>query len=389
MIDRKINSPKDNSFFLFGARGTGKSTWLRDTFKDTDHIYIDLLDPETENRFFKTPSELEAIIAPLDAKKTWVLIDEIQKLPKLLDVVHRCIEKYKIRFVLTGSSARKLKRGAANLLAGRAFTCNLFPLTYLELKEQFNLMDALQWGSLPQIFTYTTSISKVRYLRAYSQTYLKEEIASEQMIRKLVPFRHFLQVSAQMNGEIINYSSIARDVGVDTATVQSYFQILEDTLIGVSLPSYHHSVRKRQRSNPKFYYFDLGVKRSLEGTLDIPATEQTYGFGKAFEHFIILEIWRINHYQETDWKFSYLRTKDHAGIDLIIEKPDRSHILIEIKSSTQITEKDAKTLTQFHKDFKNATSYILSRDPIQKKYGEIIALPWETGIQTVFNLVTP
>jgi len=383
MFNRIINPLKTHSFFLFGARGTGKSTWLKQYFSTTPHIYIDLLNLDTEEQFNKNPNELLTKIKALSDKKIWVLIDEIQKIPKLLDLVHLCIEKHGTFFALTGSSARKLRRGAANLLAGRAFVFNLFPLTYLELKESFNLVQALHWGTLPEIFHFSDSLSKTRYLRTYAQTYLKEEIIAEQVIRKLDPFRQFLEVAAQQNGDIINFSNIARDVGVDTVTVQSYFQILEDTLIGYLLQPYHRSIRKRQRSNPKFYFFDLGVKRSLEGTLSVELNENTYAFGKAFEHFMIAEMIRLNHYFEKDYKFSYVCTKDNAEIDLIIERPGLPCILIEIKSKKQVDERDTKTLEHFLNDFPHAVAYVFSNDPNKKKIGNVLALPWYEGIKEV------
>lgn len=379
MFNRIFNPSKKHSFFLFGARGTGKSTWLKSYFAQTPHIYIDLLNPDTEEKYSKNPGELLAKIENLQDKQTWILIDEIQKNPKLLNLVHLCIEKYKTPFALTGSSARKLKRGAANLLAGRAFVFNLFPLTPMELKKDFDLFHTLQWGSLPEIFHLNDSQSKQRYLRTYAQTYLKEEIVVEQVIRKLDPFRQFLEIAAQQNGEIINYSNIARDVGVDTVTVQSYFQILEDTLVGYLLQPYHRSIRKRQRTNPKFYFFDLGVKRSLENTLSTNLQEGTYAFGKAFEHFLIITMIHFNHYFEKDYRFSYLRTKDDAEIDLIIERPGKPCALIEIKSKKQVDERDVKTLENFLKDFGSAEAYLFSNDPDEKKIGNVFALPWEKG----------
>jgi predicted AAA+ superfamily ATPase len=343
------------------------------------------LNPDQEEKLSRSPTDLIAMIEALDNKKTWFFIDEIQKVPKLLDVVHLCIEKFKTPFALTGSSARKLKRGAANLLAGRAFVFNMFPLTHLELKDSFDLQECLQWGSLPQIYHYSTPLSKIRYLRTYGQVYVKEEIVAEQLVRKLNPFRQFLEIAAQANGEIINYSNIARDVNVDTVTVQSYFQILEDTLVGYLLPSYHLSIRKRQRHNPKFYFFDLGVKRSLENLLSIELKKNTYAYGRSFEHFIIMEIVRLNHYFETHFKLSYLRTKDKAEIDLIIERPGNTTVLIEIKSKDHVDERDTKSLVRFQPEFDNALAMLLSNDAITKKISGVIAYHWNDGISWLFK----
>jgi len=386
MINRLIKQPKNNSFFIFGARGTGKSTWLEKEFLPSkDSLTIDLLNPNTEELFSKHPEELlHQISSHKEPNQLWVAIDEIQKIPKLLDVVQMAIEKYRTKFVLTGSSARKLKRGHANLLGGRAFMSALFPFTHLELGEKFDLIPVLTWGSLPMMHTLSEDADRLRYLRAYTQIYLKEEILVEQIIRKLDPFRLFLEIAAQQSGEIINYTRIANEVNVDVMTVQSYFQILEDTLLGFTLLPYHQSLRKRQRTNPKFYYFDLGIKRSLEGSISFPLQPGTSAFGKIFEHFLILEIFRLNTYFEKDYRMSYLRTKDDAEIDLILERPGLPLALIEIKSSDHVGEKDIQTLRAFKKDLgAKAEYYCLSRDPAPKNIEGISLLPWEKGIQEI------
>ena len=220
------------------------------------------MDPNLDDRLARNPSSLKTMIAANPNKK-WILIDEIQKNPKLLDVIHSLSSDKKIKFILTGSSARKLKRGSANLLAGRAFKYVCHPLTHLELETEFKLQEVLQFGALPEIFSLSID-EKKDYLRAYVETYFKEEIVAEQIVRKLRPFKIFLTVAAQMNGRILNINKIAHDVGVDHATVQNYFEILEETLVGFLLEPFHESVRKRQRKASKFYYFDLGVVRALK-----------------------------------------------------------------------------------------------------------------------------
>ncbi len=200
-----------------------------------------------------------------------MLLDEIQKVPKLLDEVHRLIEEKTDKiFILTGSSARKLKHGGANLLAGRAFVYHLFTLSCFELKEKFDLEKALHWGTLPKIFSLDGDSEKSEFLRSYADTYLKEEIWNEQVVRKLQPFRRFLEVAAQCNGKIINYANIARDVGVDDKTIKEYFCILEDTMIGFFLEPFRNSFRKRLVEKPKFYFFDTGIVRSLSRRLSVP-----------------------------------------------------------------------------------------------------------------------
>jgi uncharacterized protein len=381
MFHRLLSPLKSNSFFLFGARGTGKSTLLRRLFTDTEAEYIDLLDPVTEDALARNPRELVYRINALPEHKKWVILDEIQKVPRLLDLVHAVIESKDVRFAMTGSSARKLRHGVSNLLAGRAFVNHLYPLTSIETGDRFQLEQALRWGTLPKIYQFTTAQEKEEYLRAYAFAYLKEEIAAEQVVRKLDPFRNFLEIAAQCNGTILNYTRIADDIGVDTKTVQSYFSILEDTLLGITLPAFHGSVRKRQLSHPKFYLFDTGIKRALERTVSQPLTERSYGFGNAFEHFIFLEIYRLNDYHRKDWRFSYLRTKDGAEIDLIIDRPGSARALIEIKSTDHVDERDVATLNKFADDITPSAPYCISRDPRRKKIGKTLCLHWQEAFR--------
>ncbi|MSO13386.1 Uncharacterized protein h2es_0390 [Rickettsiales endosymbiont of Trichoplax sp. H2] len=328
-INRIIKLPLDKTFFLFGARNTGKSTLLKSTFSKSNCLWIYLLDYTEEERYSRNPQTLEFdVLAANDLK--YVIIDEIQKIPKLLDIVHKLIETTNKIFILTGSSSRKLKYGGANLLAGRAFTYNLFPFLSLEIKNYFELNEVLRWGSLPSIlFSMKTEEEKIQFLQSYTHTYIREEIWMEQYIRKLNPFRKFLEVSAQSNGQIINYANISRDVGVDDKTIKQYFSILEDTLIGFFLEPFHHSFRKRLSQKPKFYYFDLGVKNALARMLSIPLVESTSGYSVAFEHFIILEILRLGAYFFPEYKFSYLRTKDDAEVDLVVERPGKKSYLLK------------------------------------------------------------
>lgn len=349
-------------------------------------LWIDLLNFEQEQHYQRYPQELKNQIQAHKKSYQWVVIDEVQRAPRLLDVVHQLIESSSTRFVLTGSSARKLKRGAANLLAGRAFMNSLHPLTQIELGEAFSLDSVLSYGSLPKLYQLKTPSEKMAFLQAYALTFLKEEIKEEQLVRNLDPFSRFLEVAAQANGEIVNFLKIANDVGTSSNTVQSYFQILEDTLMGFFLPAFHQSVRKQQRQSPKFYFFDLGVCRALQGVLDQKVKPKNYGYGRYFESYLILELIRLNSYFNKGFKLSYLRTKDHAEIDLIISKPNRPHILIEIKSTDQVHENDGQTLKRFLPDFgANAKAYVLSQDPVPKAFGKVLALPWQEGIRKIFH----
>lgn len=384
MFTRLFTPPSRHSFFLFGARGTGKSTLLRRHFSNSLEVFwVDLLDFETEDSLLRNPAIFDQQLNQLGTGIRWIVVDEVQKIPKLLDLIHRWIEKKRFFFALTGSSARKLKRGSANLLAGRAYIFELFPLTHRELGKQFELAEVLRFGCLPEIFQNTDEKERIRFLQAYTRTYLKEEIIAEQLIRKVASFRRFLDIAAQMSGEIINFSSIAQDVGIDRISVQTYFEILEETLMGQLLEPYHRSIRKRQRHNPKFYFFDLGVKHAIEGRLSDPLHPRTYEFGKAFEHFVMNEIFRLVKYKEEDWRFSYLRTKDNAEIDLLIERANKVHFLIEIKSTNQVKEREVTSLQRFTADFPKARALCLSLDPIAKRIGKVECLNWKEGIKEI------
>lgn len=383
MFHRLITIGNKSSFFLFGPRGTGKSTLIRQRLAKSNPLWIDLLQPEQEDLYRLSPQSLRDEIAKREGKIRWVVIDEVQKIPRLLDLVHSLIESSGILFALTGSSARKLKRGGANLLAGRAFVHHLHPLTHVELGDRFSLDEVLRWGTLPRLFSLQAPEDRTEFLRSYALTYLKEEIQAEQIVRRLEPFRRFLQVAAQTNGEIVNATNIGRDVGADTKTVQSYFQILEDTLLGFLLESHHRSLRKQQRQAPKFFLFDPGIKRALDGTINQDLTPGTYGYGKAFEHFIILEALRLDSYGRRDFRFSYLRTKDGAEIDLIVERPGLPAVLIEIKSSDRVDDRDTRALERFLPDFPKAEAFCLSRDTRGKKIGRVSALPWNEGLKEI------
>lgn len=386
MYHRLINLTNSNSFFLLGPRGSGKSTLLLHHFKDKDTFWVDLLDPEQEAEYQMYPMRLIEKWLARSPRPEWIVIDEVQKAPKLLDVVHLGIEKHDIKFALTGSSARKLKYGASNLLAGRAFVFHLHPLTSFELKNDFDLNSALQWGTLPGVMKLPAELDKKRFLKAYSQTYLKEEIQLEQLVRKIEPFRKFLEVAAQSNGEILNYSRLAREAGIDSKSVERYFELLNDTLIGFYLEAYEPSVRKRQQKKPKFYLFDPGVCRALQNLLDVSPSPRTYGYGKSFEHYVILECMRLNDYYEKNFRFSYLRTKDGAEIDLIVERPGDKPILAEIKSASSIDPSEIRKLKNMQKGFENSESMILCNAPEARVSEGVLICPWQEGIRRIFSV---
>src|ERR1700733_4999266 len=384
MFSRFRKLPNKHSLFLFGPRGTGKSTLLAGQFGAKNTAWFDLLDSKIEEQFSLNPSGFYAIVNALPKEITHVIVDEIQKVPKLLDEVHRLIEEKNKQFILTGSSARKLKRGGANLLAGRAFVYHLYALSCFELKDAFDLNKALHWGTLPKIFSLETDGDREAFLRAYAEIYLKEEIWNEQVVRKLSPFRRFLEVAAQCNGQIINYANIAKDVGVDEKTVKEYFTILEDTLIGFLLEPYHNSFRKRLSEKPKFYFFDTGVVRSLSRRLLVPLVPKTFAYGEAFEHFIILEFIRLASYFQPDYRFSYVRTAGDVEIDLIVERPGKPLLCIEIKSSDSIDEADISSFKRLTEDIPNSEAIVLSQDRFMKKYKHVTCYLWKQGLKEFF-----
>lgn len=385
MYNRKCNPLKSNSFFIFGARGTGKSTFVKEQFRPKSVLTIDLLLAEEEDRFRRDPDTLIRILEAHEHFPEWVFIDEIQKVPKLLDGVHYLIEKHQQKFILTGSSARKLKRDAANLLAGRAFVYHLHPLLPSELASDFHLETYLRWGGLPAIYGFETDLERKTYLRSYVLNYLKEEIRVEQLVRAIDPFRDFLEIAAQQSGKIINASQIARDVGVDYKTIQNYFSILEDTWLGFHLPAYHKSIRKSQLESPKFYLFDLGVKNQLSGWIDSLPSPGTSIFGHHFEEFVIQMVWRLNQYTMTDYRLSYYGTKNDVEIDLVLSKGMRELLVVEIKSNQKVDPARVKKFERNADAFdKNKQLYFVSNDPQMQKIGTVKCLHWRDFLDEVF-----
>jgi predicted AAA+ superfamily ATPase len=387
MIRRKCNLSKSNSFFLFGPRGVGKTTLIQEQFASDRVLYLDLLDIELMDQLLLDPGRFRQIIDSPEHIEKPVIVDEVQKFPKILDVVHGQIQKRKRQFILTGSSSRKLKQQSSNLLAGRAWVYNLYPLSYLELGSAFDLKCALERGGLPESYLAASSRDAHEYLRAYVATYLEKEIQQEQWVRRLDPFRRFLSIAAQMNGKIVNKSALAKEAGVDDTTIANYFQILEETLLGFYLPAYHTSVRKAQKLAPKFYFIDTGIKRALDKTISVELLPQTFAWGDAFEHWVILEFIKNASYHRLDWTFSYVRTKDDVEIDLVIERPGEHKLLIEIKSKKKVEEADVKSLETLGKDMDpKADKWLLSNDPLEQTFGSSRAFHWQKGLEMLFGV---
>ncbi len=387
MVTRLIKPLLSKSFFLFGARGTGKSTWIRSHFSEVNTLFIDLLRAQDAEQFLAHPDRFENYLDQARKKKEieWIVIDEIQKEPRLLDSIHREIETHKrFKFAMTGSSARKLKRGGANLLAGRAGWNAFFPLTKSELGDQFSVEEAINWGTLPSLLNAPIE-EKIDYLRSYVQVYLREEILEEQLVRNASGFRNFLEIAAQMHGKILNYSKLGKDIQVEAPTIRTYFDILEDTYLGLRLLPFERSIRKQQKAHPKFYFFDNGVWRSIQRGLHSTLIEGTSLYGLAFEAWLISEFHRMNEILKQDYALSFLQTRDGAEIDLILERPGQPLIAIEIKSTKRVDDTEVSKLEALASDLGRVQIYYLSRDPMPQKIGNVECLPWDKGLSEIFG----
>ncbi|MBI3540957.1 MAG: ATP-binding protein [Deltaproteobacteria bacterium] len=323
MFTRLLPKPK-SSVLLLGPRGTGKSTWIQQNFSEAP-LY-DLLNTGESLRLSREPQQLFQELETLKPG-TWVVIDEVQKVPALLDEVHRLIEKKSLKFVLCGSSARKLKRGAANLLAGRALSLSMFPLVSAEVNEPITFDRACRYGMLPTAYTSSDPES---YLRTYAETYLQEEIKSEALTRNIGSFGRFLEIAARQNGQVTNASNISRDAMVVRQTVQGFFDILCDTLIGFWLPAWKLKRATKQVAHPKFYFFDAGVARSLSGRLPYPPTAEE--LGPLFETFLMNEVRAYLSYSNLHYPLFFWSSHDQVEVDLFCETR-KGYVAIEIKSA--------------------------------------------------------
>lgn len=331
----RLLTPQNHSFFLFGPRGTGKSTWLKQHFSRA--LFYDLLNTSETLRLSQYPSLLYKEVSGYPNIE-WIVIDEVQKVPGLLDEVHRLIEEKKVRFVLSGSSARKLKKGSSNLLAGRAIQKHLFPLVSAEVLFQFDLNSVLQFGMLPMSFTST---NKEDYLRSYVETYLKEEIKEEALTRNIGSFARFLEVAARQNGQITNVAGTSRDAEVARQTVQGYFEILKDTLIGDWLYAWKLKSSTKQISHPKFYLFDSGVARALSNRLPYPPTQEE--LGPLLETFILHELKAFLAYQNLYYPLYFWSRQGNIEVDFFFESKN-GYVAIECKASKKWDKKFNKGL---------------------------------------------
>lgn len=373
MYTRLLKPPKNKSFFLFGPRGTGKTTWLKQQFPNA--LYFDLLNSETYNDFLARPNRLETKI-PEQWDKL-VIIDEVQRVPDLLSEAHRLIENRGIIFALTGSSARKLKRGGANLLAGRALTYFLYPLTAEELGQDFSLEHALRFGHLPS--TFKESDPK-RYLESYVATYLREEVQQEGLTRNLGAFSRFLETASFSQAQLLNISAVARECAIHQKVAENYFSILEDLLIAARLPVFIKRAKRRMAVHPKFFYFDAGIYRTLrpKGPLDVPEEID----GAALETLVFQELRAHIHYHDLDDEIYFWRTVAGQEVDFVLYGP-KGIIAIEVKRSARVTDEMLGGLRMFMKEYPMARAYFLTAGDRDGWESNIRVMPIEVFLKNI------
>lgn len=348
MFARRLGPPAKESFFLFGPRGTGKSTWVSGILPRA--FRVDLLDLATYGELVRHPERLATMIASSHARD--VVIDEVQRLPTLLDEVHRLIETKKHRFALTGSSARKLRRGGANLLAGRARTLAMHPLTAAELGDAFDLRRSLRVGHLPTAYTADDG---ERYLQSYVGTYLREEVQAEALTRNLDAFSRFLTSASFAQASPLSISNVARDVGISRKTVESYFDLVDDLLLSVRLPVFTRRAKRAMTAHPKFFYFDAGVFRALRprGPLDLGEEID----GAALETLVMQELRATNANLALGYELFYWHTREHREVDFVLYG-ERGLVAIEVKRASRFTESDLAGLRLFREDYPPARCHL-------------------------------
>lgn len=377
MYIRSIKYPEDKSFFLFGPRGTGKTTWVKKIFNKG--VYIDLLESRLFNDLLADPGRLEILI-PKNFND-WVIIDEVQRIPELLNEVHRLIENYKYKFILTSSSARKLKRDGPNLLAGRALTYSMHSLIVPELGHDYRLDHSLNYGNLPSVYVES---QPGKYLESYISTYLQEEIKQEGLSRNLAAFSRFLEAASFSQGSVLNISEVARECAVQRKVVENYFSILEDLLLAYRIPVFSRRAKRRIIAHPKFYYFDVGVYRTLrpKGPLDSPEEIE----GISYESLFFQELNAVIDYSDHDYKIYYWRTGHGLEVDFIIYGSSGLKAF-EIKRRDKISNKMLSGLKAFKKDYPEAELYFIYGGKREMSIGDISVLPMDHTLKNLSKIL--
>jgi predicted AAA+ superfamily ATPase len=379
MFKRLLQLPLNghSSIFLFGPRGTGKTHWIKDNMPSA--LYLDLLEFSTYNTLFANPSRLETLIPP--DYQNWIVIDEVQRVPELLNEVHRLIEHKKFKFLLTGSSARSLRRKGTNLLAGRALKYHMHPLTIQEVGDAFNLNNVLQYGLLPAAIDHE---QPKKYLESYVQTYLREEVQQEGLTRNLGSFARFLETASFSQGEVLNVSEIARELSLNRTTVSHYFTILDDLLLGIRISTFSQRAKRKIIAHQKFYFFDVGVYKTIRpmGPLDTPQESD----GAGLETLFLQSVSALNDYYELGYSIHFWRTTTGDEVDFILYGPRGLHAF-EIKRSATITSKTLKGLKLFGDDYPQAKLYLFFMGTQKEYHGTIQAIPFELGLKELLELI--
>ena len=354
-----IENHLDEAMFLFGGRQVGKSTLLKERFPKA--VYIDLLKSDIRNRFKQHPEEFRESLLRYPPE-TLVIVDEIQKVPDLLDEVHWLMVEKGLWFILSGSSARKIKRSGANNLGGRAIPETLFPLVSAEIPD-FDLDRAIQNGMIPRHYMVANERNR---MRAYIDLYLKEEIIEEALVQNVDEFIRFMEVAAIMDGEILNYENVASDCGVSANTVKAYYKILVETLLGFEVPAYRKVIKRKLYKSPRFYYFDVGIANHL--TKRYHLAPRTPEYGHAFEHLIMQEIRAYLGYTGSEEELTYWHTYGNLEVDAVIGD---ARVAIEIKSTDHVDHDDKKGVMEFAKEHPETKQILVSRDRISRRSGDV------------------
>ena len=370
MYKRSIKAPQNKSFFLFGPRGTGKTTWVKNNFPDA--LYIDLLEAETYNQLLANPQRLEKMSGNVGAQ--WIIIDEVQRLPALLHEVHRLIETKKYLFILTGSSARKLRSRGVNLLAGRALNLTMPPLTALELGQDFNLAQAILFGHLPAVFQEPDPKA---YLKSYVHTYLDEEVRQEGLTRNMAAFARFMESASFSQGGVLNISEVARECSVDRKVVEGYFLILEDLLIAYRVPVFTKKAKRRMIAHPKFFFFDVGVYRTIRPTGPLDRPEEIEG--SALETLVFQELNSLNKNMNLGYQIYYWRTFNQTEVDFVLYG-ERGIKVFEVKRTATVRLKELSGLKLFLKDYPMAKAFYLYGGSHYYKEGNIEIIPIQNAL---------
>lgn len=379
MYSRILKPPAGKSFFLFGPRATGKTTWTSSTFPRA--VRIDLLDSGLYYMLLASPAKLVELIP--GSFDDWVILDEVQRVPALLNEVHRLIEERKLKFVLTGSSARKLRAKGVNLLAGRALTRYMHPLTAIELGVDFSLPQSLQFGNLPSVYSEDDPAD---YLASYVHTYLREEVQQEGLTRNLQAFARFLEAASFSQASTLNISEVARDCNVNRKLAEEYFYILEDLLLAHRLPVFAKRAKRRMAAHPKFYFFDAGVFRAIrpKGPLDRPEEIE----GAALETLLFQELRAVNDLFGLGYELYYWRTASGLEVDFVLYG-EKGLIAIEIKRAARVRNSELRGLKAFASEYPQAVMFFLYGGQKELFVDNITLLPIGTALSKLPDLLNP